>query len=284
MGCDIHILIQILDPVTMKWLLVKRDGPATEGNAGPNMVTVADENIPVLVRPRDDDPRHDEIYEEFSERLAPFWFGVGRCYLLFAKIANVRNYYGLLDVREPRGVPTDLTEPVRSIFEGNGGHSSTWLLDDEIDDLNMEECPVYKSTYFVHVDDYESLKKANPTMPPTSREVTSYLRISDIKTFCASAGSDPLTQTLFGLMGRSFNGRNGYFYTVEQWEQFDEKRKTRERSRPLPYGAKHNDVYIEVSHEKPSDPQSLDEFKQLLIDVKSAFPLRQIRFLINFDS
>lgn len=256
MGCDIHILIQILDPVTMQWRLVKQE-PLK------NMTTVADEDIPVLISPSDDDPRHDEIYEEFSERLEPFWFGVGRCYLLFAKIANVRNYYGLLDVREPRGVPTDLTEPVRDIFDDNGHHSHTWLLDEEIGDLNMEECPVYKSTCFVHVDDYEALKKAHSNMELTSREVASYLRYSDTKTY---------------------HGRNGYFYTVEQWEKPSEGWRNRERSRPIPYGEKYNDVYIEVSIEEPCDPRSLDEFKNLLADVKTAFPLRQIRFLINFDS
>jgi len=262
MGTNIHILFQVYDPQTKKWLLVKREGD--------KFVVVEDKDIPVFVAVAQGDPsdedRTDEVAEEFYNATSSFWFGTGRDYIFFAKVADVRNDTGLLDVREPRGIPEDLSTPVRLLMEDGDHHSHTWLVDTEIEALNMDEAPITKCTYFVHVNDYESLKKKllqrTPDMEINSRNIAHHCPYD--------------TKPLSGV--------RGFIYTVEEWEAFDDKRKERERSRPLPYGEKKNNVYIEASDIEKVNYGGLKNFKKHLSNLKEAFPGQQIRALINFDS
>lgn len=258
MGCDIHILFQVYNVATKKWCLVKQDGD--------NYILVEDQNIPVFVLPENDD-QVDEAYEEFYDKTAPFWFGLRRDYILFAKIANIRNDEGLLDVKEHRGIPSDVCESIKLLLQYSEDpqfgeyHSHTWLLDTEIDTLNMNETPIYKSNYFIRLSDYEELKKKYPEMKADSFYVNHYRY--DVKTQSAA---------------------RGFIYSVEEWENFNEERKALERSRPIPYGEKYNSVYIEVVYTEKVDYGGVREFKKLLSHLKAAFSEQQIRALINFDS
>lgn len=64
---------------------------------------------------------------------------VERCYRLFAKMANVRNYeeYGITPISDPRGMPEDASETTKFFCEeyGADGHSHSWLDAKEIDEL-----------------------------------------------------------------------------------------------------------------------------------------------------
>ena len=52
-----------------------------------------------------------------------------RNYARFAKLANVRNYNGDIDIREPFGIPSDVSDTVKYYIEkwGRNGHSHSYL-------------------------------------------------------------------------------------------------------------------------------------------------------------
>jgi len=247
MGCDIHILFQVLDSVSNKWFLVKRDEN--------NVVLVEDKDVPVFVLPESDDEL-DNAYEEFYERTEGFRFNVCRDYILFAKIANIRNEYGLLDGLEARGLPTDLSQSVRFLLD-ESYHSHTWLFDTEIEALNMNESPILKCSFFIRLEDYENVKKKHPNVNPTSR---------DIATYC--------------LLDCDFQCKVcGFIYTVEEWEALDNERKERERT-----PQRRNNVYIQFSYMEKINDGGVQQFKQILTNLKEKFPGQRIRALIGFDS
>ena len=59
---------------------------------------------------------------------------VSRSYLVFSKMANVRNNHGVDPIAEPRGIPSDATELTKFDCErwGCDGHSHSWLSAEEI--------------------------------------------------------------------------------------------------------------------------------------------------------
>lgn len=63
---------------------------------------------------------------------------VSRNYVLFAKMAGVRNYYNLVPISEPKGLPDDVTEltKLHSDRFGVAGHSHSWLDAKEIVELH----------------------------------------------------------------------------------------------------------------------------------------------------
>lgn len=264
MGCDSHILIQVFDPATKTWQLVKSE-PTEDAEDDENYTlhAVPDDQLPVCGVPTKDN--EDEVYEKFDEDQCGFWFGTSRDYVLFAKIADVRNEYGLLDVLQPRGVPEDLSERVKSIFgvidDGMGRHSRTWLLPEDIEHLFLAECPVMKSMFYLHVDQYEKLKKRHPNMTPE----TVYLHAYDVSTS---------------------NSACGFIYTPSQWDEMTDAQRTRERSRRDEYyrtqGKDH--IYIEVVWSQKREFGGVKEIKELLKRVQTTFPDKQVRFLVNFDS
>ena len=60
-----------------------------------------------------------------------------RDYHLFARMANVRNYYGIEAIDEPRGLPADISEMTRFCrdYDGADGHSDSYLSGAEVDAL-----------------------------------------------------------------------------------------------------------------------------------------------------
>jgi len=63
---------------------------------------------------------------------------IARNYPFFAKIAGVRNHYGIKPISKPRGLPEDATELTKLASErmGSEGHSHSWLGAEEISSLH----------------------------------------------------------------------------------------------------------------------------------------------------
>jgi len=61
-------------------------------------------------------------------------FFAWRQYGLFAFLAGVRNYSAITPISEPRGIPDDLSEYVKSAYEdwGSDAHSASWLSSEEL--------------------------------------------------------------------------------------------------------------------------------------------------------
>lgn len=92
MGCDIHTYVEVRDGNTWK-LSQKPIFHDDEGNAS---------------------------WDPFS------W----RSYAMFTLLAGVSNQgYGITPISEPRGIPADISEPLRSILAGKDWwlHSHSWL-------------------------------------------------------------------------------------------------------------------------------------------------------------
>ena len=62
---------------------------------------------------------------------------ISRCYSLFAKMANVRNYEDLEPISEPKGIPSDLSEMVQFQYDRHNSdwHTPSWLNAEEITEL-----------------------------------------------------------------------------------------------------------------------------------------------------
>ena len=250
MGCDIHIFVQIFDEKTQKWLLVRND---QEHGAS------TDESLPVFPEGKEED---DDAVEQYGNEQSKYEFGLPRDYIFFAKIADVRNEYGLLNVLEPKGFPEDLTLAVKKFINYEGyGHTPTYLYDEDIRKIDAWEWPVCESTTYLHVLDYIQLRKKHPN---SSEE---YLSIcsGEVKTHeCA----------------------NGFIYTAREWDLMDPSLQKLELSRRPAYGEKRNCVYVKLSYTRPSrvDSRAYPEFMKLVRNIREWYPDQRYRLLVYFDS
>jgi len=158
MGCDIHIIIQILDNDEYKFVC--------ESKITSKKITI-DEHLTFIIH---DSLSNEKLISISSEELKNNFiehnncqvdqceckydfnvhFNIRRDYVLFRKIANVRSYENSAENMEPRGLPeeNDILEHI--LYEVNDDipsckclytdelHSHTYLDDNEIDDLNIE--------------------------------------------------------------------------------------------------------------------------------------------------
>jgi len=68
------------------------------------------------------------------------WFCGDRSYRLFAILADVRNYDGLVPISQPRGLPKNVSKPIRRLAAGDVDcHSFTWLGVQELLDFDWDE-------------------------------------------------------------------------------------------------------------------------------------------------
>jgi hypothetical protein len=161
MGCDCHIIVQILDPMTNEYKFVRESvcntrkfclgndfnvvvySPSTE-----KLASISSEDFKLKLS------EHKECENEKCECQDDFYtqFHIKRDYTLFAKIANVRARENETGNMEPRGIPNDadnllkhlLLEPQNGIehskmYDPSELHSHTYLSDIEIDNLNFED-------------------------------------------------------------------------------------------------------------------------------------------------
>ena len=73
---------------------------------------------------------------------------VERFYMLFAKLANVRNNFGIQPISEPRGIPDDASYLVKKSYESwkDDAHSASFITCEEIGELQewLEELRLQK--------------------------------------------------------------------------------------------------------------------------------------------
>jgi len=84
------------------------------------------------------------------------YVNIGRCYVSYSLLADVRNYYGLKPMDQPRGLPDDVTERLRKDFDswGSDAHSATYLYLDELLDFNYSKVKS-KTTYKLNMIQYK---------------------------------------------------------------------------------------------------------------------------------
>lgn len=133
MGCDIHLFIE--KRVDGKWEPVKGGNPYFGIWA-------------------------DEPKESYNG-----WFYNSRNYSLFAVLAGVRNNYDIKPIAEPKGLPTDISDIVKTDSDrwDCDGHSHSWLTLKELLDYDINKTITVKG--MISPVQYASL---NQGITPTS--------------------------------------------------------------------------------------------------------------------
>ena len=70
--------------------------------------------------------------DEDDENYLKYKWNIGRSYVTFARLADVRNYDGIRPLADPRGIPHDLTAAVRLGLSECADHSFTWFTLDQL--------------------------------------------------------------------------------------------------------------------------------------------------------
>jgi len=161
MGCDIHIIIQVLDLITNEFKFVRESVNTSQKiriSEHLTFVIYSDESNEKLILMSSDelkdnlikhaDCQIDECDCQIDFNLE---FHVKRDYRLSAKIANVRSYGESEENMESRGLPDDASDILKHIFyeaqddiplceciDTGNLHSHTYLYDYEIENLNIE--------------------------------------------------------------------------------------------------------------------------------------------------
>jgi len=118
-------------------------------------------------------PEEPDSPEEYHN-----WLWSGRGYALFAILADVRNYDGLVTISEPRGLPDDVSEPIGREAEGAVDcHSFTWLGVEELLDFDWDS----------------RAGEMNRYVPPEEAEAYRRSGTKPLNTALASVGWEPLT-------------------------------------------------------------------------------------------
>lgn len=114
MGCDIHLYVEKLEDGSWK---------------------SADKWMPI---PEDEREDYRDLTEtiEYGTRLYN-----GRNYALFAVLGNVRNYWRIKPIDEPRGLPVDCSPQVRteSDYWDSDGHSHSWFTLEELQSFDWTQ-------------------------------------------------------------------------------------------------------------------------------------------------
>lgn len=157
MGCDIHILIQIFDPISNTWIFVKE-------TSGDNLQHIRHEGLTLTIFSQSSGKldcitseeleykrkAHEKCDDEECDCYSDFyvWFHVRRDYHLFKKIAGIRDYGEEMTVI-PKGLPSDADDALKNmLIDGEGIyksmhpadlHSHTYLSDAEIEEFQFED-------------------------------------------------------------------------------------------------------------------------------------------------
>lgn len=144
MGCDIHIIIQVL--IDGKWAMVREVCDTANPSNVRALMALSSEEYVKLVEEHSHHTSEggDWDCECFNDFGIHHW--TPRNYAFFRRIANVRGYYG--EVANQKGVPDDLDDVVRKIIIDDDDdkdykymcpldlHSHTYYYDEEIDSLD----------------------------------------------------------------------------------------------------------------------------------------------------
>jgi len=162
MGCDIHIIIQVLDPITNEFKFVRESVNTSQKirvDEHLTFVIYSDESNEKLILMSSDELK-DSLVEHAGCQVDEcecqydfnIQFHIKRDYRLFAKIANVRSYGESEGNMESRGLPNDASDILEHIFyetqydialceciDPGNLHSHTYLYDYEIENLNIDD-------------------------------------------------------------------------------------------------------------------------------------------------
>jgi hypothetical protein len=161
MGCDIHIIIQVFDPITGEYKFVHESTNTSQKiqisehitfviysgeSTGKLVIISSDELKTKLINHADCKIEECECQYDFNLE-----FHIQRDYHLFEKIANIRSDNELKENIEPKGLPEDASDILTHIFFENQNdlplcvclnpddlHSHSYLSDFEIDNLNID--------------------------------------------------------------------------------------------------------------------------------------------------
>lgn len=140
MGCDIHLYTEALKEIGNKEKWISADCW--------NINPYYDEN---------DEDNHEQYLNVVS-------IYDHRNYTLFSMLAGVRNYSDNVCIAKARGIPSDVSEPVKCEYEywGSDGHTHSWLTLEEIKKYVLEH-PTTKYSGLVSPSD--SIRIDNGEMP-----------------------------------------------------------------------------------------------------------------------
>lgn len=239
MGADIHLVLQVFDKASSRYLFIY----------SVNGVIKLSENHP---RCEVDDVEADEqpIYTDDV-----YDMNIVRDYILFSKVANVRNEYGLRDVLEPRGLPEDLKGSTMEKWLSRNTWASpiTHLYASDIDKLSLDECPVSKFHFFVPVMVHEKFM----------RECNRKIHINSYFSQFIYQGYEPRCTAC------------GTIYSFEEWEKFTMKQRLDKMQ------GRHEYVFIEIASIYKRDAGGVEALKSLGEEIKKSYP--DYRFIVYFD-
>ena len=133
MGCDIHLFVESRDLVDTHWF--NRDKWTYD--------------------PYDDE--HTRLRVDYKDA-----FYSGRNYSLFSVLAGARNYDDVQPIDAPRGLPADVTAPVKAESDmwGIDGHSHSWFTLHELQNFDWDGHVIQK-TRWVGLEEYRRCKAEN---------------------------------------------------------------------------------------------------------------------------
>lgn len=114
---------------------------------------------------------HLEAKEEHGARV--YWISLAeldiwRSYVLFAKLAGVRNSYGLTPIAEPRGLPDDVSLRTKLDADewGTDGHSHSWVTLAEIEKADWTHegepiCPAFREGVLPYIRYHAGKERAS---------------------------------------------------------------------------------------------------------------------------
>lgn len=153
MGCDIHLYVEKRE--NEKWVAVRNTNPYI---ADYERYAKTDLEKGDFEGSKKMQERVDKMRETESVVLEG-WLYNGRNYNLFAILAGVRNKYDIIPIKEPRGLPEDLSPNVlrESEYAEGDGHSYSYYTFKELKEYDWDNNSVENEAY-VGEETYKKFK------------------------------------------------------------------------------------------------------------------------------
>ena len=153
---------------------------------------------------------------EANRRLRRIYIYNGRCYELFATLANVRNDADITPISNPKGLPVDASDYVKERAKswGHDGHSHSWLTAKELF-IHKNKFPFTKCSALISPKDQEKLDKYG--IPPSDYYPETDQKGWDIREwFYPYSALDPLIEVIKQRLCEEFRL---YYYEADEKEE-----------------------------------------------------------------
>lgn len=157
MGCDIHIYVERKN--NNKWEVIKGINPwISEYKSWLDNAETEERKNYLLDRIK--------TMEEKESIVSEGWIYEGRNYNLFAILADVRNYYNIKPIIDPRGIPEDICKEINNEYESWSGdsHSCSYYTFKELLDFDWKNNYV-ENEGFVDEKTYKNFKQTGDPYP-----------------------------------------------------------------------------------------------------------------------